>query len=108
MTKRLAIGLLMLATCSCGSVADLQPQAGKSLPQKPALASAPLTADELLRLPPQANPDRVDELNKRGEVREGDPFDLPPPDGEAVPLIEATGDGTTPSTTGPDNQEPRR
>ena len=108
MIKRLVIAGLTLAACSCGNVADLQPQAGKSLPQKPALASRPLTAAELLELPPQADPDRVDELNKRGAVREADPFDLPPPDGEAVPLPVASDQPRTPSTSGPDNQEPQR
>ena len=85
MINRLALALLSLAVASCGSVSDLQPKAGKSLPQKPALASRALTAEELLELPPQADPRRVDELNKRGDVREPDRFDLPPPDGEAVP-----------------------
>jgi hypothetical protein len=85
MIKRLALAFLTLALASCGSVSDLQPQAGKSLPQKPALAARALTADELLDLPTQADPRRVDELNKRGDVREPDRFDLPPPDGEAVP-----------------------
>ena len=108
MIKRLAITVLTLAACSCGNVADLQPQAGKSLPQKPALASRPLTAAELLELPPQADPDRVDELNKRGDIRRGDPFDLPPPDGEVVPLPGDSDQSTTPSTSGPDNQEPQR
>lgn len=65
----------------------MQPQAGKTLPQKPALASRALTAEELLELPTQADPRRVDELNKRGEKREPDRFDMPPPDGEAVPPI---------------------
>ncbi len=88
MSKRLAIAVLSLALAGCGSVVDLQPQAGKNLPQKPALASRALTADELLTAPPQADPDRVDELNKRGEAREADRFDLPPPDGEAVPPTE--------------------
>ncbi|MCL6698941.1 hypothetical protein LZ496_09125 [Sphingomonas sp. NSE70-1] len=86
MIKRLTLASLALAVASCGSVSDLQPQAGKSLPQKPALASRALTAEELLVLPPQADPRRVDELNKRGEIREPDRFDLPPPDGRAVPL----------------------
>lgn len=86
MTKRLAIAVLTLAVAGCGSVSDLQPQTGKTLPQKPALAKRALTANELLELPPQADPRRVDELSKRGEVREPDRFDLPPPDGEAVPL----------------------
>ena len=99
MIKRFALATSALAVASCGSVSDLQPQAGKTLPQKPALAARALTAEELLELPPQADPRRVDELNKRGEVREPDRFDLPPPDGEAVPPPIAE-----PST----EQEPQR
>jgi hypothetical protein len=87
MIKRLASAFVTLAVAACGGVSDLQPQAGKSLPQKPALASRALTAEELLELPPQADPRRVDELSKRGDVREPDRFDLPPPDGEAVPPL---------------------
>jgi len=42
-----------------------------------------------------------------GEVRKPDRFDLPPPDGAAVPP-EGTGEPATASTTGPDNEdEPR-
>jgi len=85
MTKRLVLVGLIVAVAGCGRVADLQPQAGKSLPQKPALAARALTAEELLEKPPHADPRRVDELGKRGEVREADRFDLPPPDGEATP-----------------------
>ena len=87
MIKRLALTFLALAIASCGGRSDLQPQAGKSLPQKPALAARALTAEELLDLPPQADPRRVDELSKRGDKREPDRFDLPPPDGEAVPPL---------------------
>ena len=85
MTQRLVLVGLIVAVAGCGRVADLQPQAGKSLPQKPALAARALTAEELLQKPPHADPRRVDELGKRGEVREADRFDLPPPDGEATP-----------------------
>ena len=85
MTKRLAIAALIIVASGCGRVADLQPQAGKSLPQKPAVAARTLTAEELLEKPPHADPRRVDELSKRGDVRQADRFDLPPPDGEAVP-----------------------
>jgi hypothetical protein len=99
MSKRFAIAALTLAVAGCGGVSDLQPRAGKTLPQKPALASRALTANELLEKPPLADPRRVDELNKRGEAREGDRFDLPPPDGEAVPPPAAE-----PST----EQEPQR
>ena len=85
MKKQLALVLLAMAATGCGQVTDLQPQAGKSLPQKPALASRALTAEELLEKPTHADPRRVDELSKRGDVRQADRFDLPPPDGEAVP-----------------------
>jgi hypothetical protein len=107
--NRLATALFALALASCGRVGDLEPAAGQSLPQKPALASRQPTAEELLRLPPQADPDRIDELNKRGEARSGDRFDLPPPDGAAVPPPIGAEQPSTPSTTGPDNQdEPSR
>jgi hypothetical protein len=106
--KRLAVAALSLSLAACGSVADLTPQAGKSLPQKPALAREPLTAEQLLVLPPMAKPKRVDELSKRGEVRQADRFDLPPPDGAAIPPPEGTDEPATASTTGPDNEdEPR-
>ena len=95
MTKRIRLTLLALSLAGCGRTAGLEPQAGKTLPQKPALASRPLDASELLNLPPQAAPRRVDELNKKGDVRTADRFDLPPPDGSTVP----------PAGSGPDNQD---
>jgi hypothetical protein len=107
MMTRLAVAALALSLAACGSVSDLKPQAGKSLPQKPALAREPLTAEQLLELTPMAKPKRVDELSKRGEVRKADRFDLPPPDGAPAPP-EGTAEPATPSTTGPDNEdEPR-
>jgi hypothetical protein len=66
-----------------------------------------MTAEQLLALPPMAKPKRVDELSKRGEVRQADRFDLPPPDGAAVPP-EGTGEPATPGTTGPENQDEQR
>ena len=107
MKKLLAITALIVALAACGSVADLKPQAGKSLPQKPALARKALTAEQLLELPPGAKIKRVDELSTRGEVRKPDRFDLPPAEGAAV-SPEGTDEPATASTTGPDNQdEPR-
>ena len=47
------------------------------------------TADELLTPPPYARPERVDELVKRSQPREADPFDLPPPTGGAAPALPA-------------------
>lgn len=90
MRNRLALVVGALALASCGKVADLEPAAGHSLPQKPALAATTPTSEELLALPPYAKPDRVDELLKRGEKRKPDRFDLPPPSGEAAPIVEET------------------
>ena len=104
-----SIALTALFLAGCGRVADLEPAAGRTLPQKPALASRPLTADELLTPPTYARPERVDELGRRGEPRRVDRFDLPPPDGTASPPAAAGEESTTASTTGPENQdEPRR
>ena len=102
-----AMATLALALVACGSVADLEPAPGKSLPQKPALAARPLTAEELLTPQPYARPVRVDELGKRGQPREPDRFDLPPPDGAAAEAD--TGEPDAASTTGPENAgEPKR
>ena len=105
MTARWIFALAALVLVACGSVSDLEPAPGKSLPQKAALAARPLTADELLTPPPHARPVRVDELGKRGEPRQTDRFDLPPPDGAAA---EPVGPASA-STTGPDNAgEPKQ
>ncbi|WP_187107857.1 hypothetical protein [Sphingomonas xanthus] len=103
MTKAYAIAVAAALLSSCGRVADLEPKAGSSLPQKPALAKRALTAEELLQLPPHADPRRVDELNKRGEVRQPDRFDLPPPDGEAPPVPAGTDDPAALEASGSDN-----
>jgi len=103
--NRLGLAALFLTLAACGRVTELEPQAGKSLPQKPALASQPLTAAQLLTLPPQADPDRVDELDKKGAPRQSDHFDLPPPDGVASPPPAGSDEPPAPSTTGPGNQD---
>jgi hypothetical protein len=92
------------ALCGCGQMSGLQPPPGKPLPVKPAMARATPTAKELLALPPQAKPDRVDELIKRSLPRRADPFDLPPPTGGPAPVLPAgsdeTSNQTAPSTPG--------
>ena len=87
--KRIILIAGILALGSCGRVAELKPAAGERLPVKPLMARATPTPDDLLRLPPYAKPDRVDELIKRSQPRQDDPFDLPPPTGGSAPTLPA-------------------
>ena len=59
MSKHLFIASLAFAACSCANVAELQPQAGKSLPQKPALASRPCVSYSYRTSPPALSCARV-------------------------------------------------
>jgi hypothetical protein len=77
--KRIAL-LLPLALAGCGLREPLAPAQGQHMPPAAAMASRPMTTDELLEPPPVARPGRVDELLRRSEVREDDRFDLPPGD----------------------------
>ena len=76
---RAAVPALLLLLAACGKAGELRPAAGQALPVKPAAARAVPRAGELLRLPAEARPDRIDEPLRRSEEREADPFDLPPP-----------------------------
>ena len=92
---------LSLGLAACGQTAALKPAAGQSLPVRPLMARTTPGVDDLLALPPQAVPRRVDELLTKNQPRKADRFDLPPADGGAAP-VEA--DITqAPATTGPDN-----
>ena len=94
----IAIGLL----AGCGQVADLEPAPGQPLPVKPLMARTTPTPEQLLTPPPYAHPERVDELMKKSEPREQDPFDLPPPSGGAAPALPAGSDPEPADTdTGP-------
>jgi hypothetical protein len=100
--SRLIIAFAFLSLGGCGRVAELEPEPGKPLPVKPLLARATPTADELLTPPPNARPNRVDELMKRSEPRKPDPFDLSPPTGgKAPPEPAATDPAPVSDDTGP-------
>ena len=107
MTRATWIAAFALTLAGCGQVAPLKPAPGQPMPVKPLMASRAPTVTELLELPPQAKPRRVDELLTKSQPRKPDRFDLPPADGGAAP-IEGEGTETAPSTTGPDNVEAPR
>jgi hypothetical protein len=95
--KRVLLFGAILAVAGCGQISNLKPPPGKPLPVKPAMAQTTPTAKELLTPPPQAAPDRVDELIKRSLPRRSDPFDLPPPTGGPAPVVpDETANQTTP------------
>ena len=76
----LVIGVALAAT-ACGKVGDLEPRSGNALPPK-AYGQTTDEATRVLTTPSvQARPGRADELLKRSERREDDPFDVAP--GEA-------------------------
>jgi hypothetical protein len=74
----LILALALPGLSACGVKADLKPVAGSSLPVAPYGREDQPTAEELIKTPPQAAPERSVELRKRSEERTDDPFDLPP------------------------------
>ena len=89
---RVAIIGAMAGLAGCGQVAPLEPRAGQALPVKPLMARTTPTPEQLLTPPPNAHPERVDELMKKSAPRAQDPFDLPPPSGGAAPALPAGAD----------------
>ena len=107
MIRGMKIIALALGLAACGQTAPLKPLPGQSLPVRPLTARTTPSVDDLLALPPQAVPRRVDELLTRNQPRRADRFDLPPADG-AAPPVEGQSTTQAPATTGPDNvKEPR-
>lgn len=88
----------------CGQAAELKPAAGKSMPVKPLMARTTPTTPELLAIPQYAKPNRVDELVKKSQPRQQDPFDLPPPAGGAAPELPA---GSEPASNTTMSSEPQ-
>lgn len=71
-------GLAVLALAGCGNKREVVPGPGRGLPPAPYGRAQSHGADELLKPPVQAKPQRNVELRTRSQEREDDPFDLPP------------------------------
>ncbi len=76
----LVLAVALFGLSACGVKADLKPLAGKTLPVAPYGRADQPTAEDLVKVTPQAAPERSVELRKRSEERTDDPFDLPPTD----------------------------
>ena len=70
--------VLTFGVGACGKVGDLEPRAGNSLPPQAYGQKTEQTAEALSTPSVQARPGRTDELLRRSERREDDPFDVPP------------------------------
>jgi hypothetical protein len=77
-TRALLLLGVGLSLAACGKVGDLEPRTGNSLPPKAYGQTTEQTAEALTTPSVQARPGRTDELLKRSERREDDPFDVPP------------------------------
>jgi hypothetical protein len=77
-TRKFLVLGMGLCLAACGKVGDLEPRAGNSLPPKAYGQKTEQTAEALTTPSVQARPGRTDELLKRSERREDDPFDVPP------------------------------
>ena len=76
---RLLAPMLALLLAACGKQGQLKPVPPNTPPQKPADAIRPLTPEDMLKLPPQAIPTRVDDPQSNSQDRPDDRFNLPPP-----------------------------
>jgi hypothetical protein len=80
MMHRLFLIVALVLIAGCGKrESELKPRTGSSLPVKPATALTQPTAADLLKLPPQAKPNRIDDPLTKSVERPDDPFHLPPP-----------------------------
>lgn len=75
--RRLALlGLLLLA--ACGKQGDLTPVPPRTAPVAPAGVTTAPTAEQMLELPPQSAPVRVDDPVSNSQPLPADRFNLPP------------------------------
>ncbi|HNW17511.1 MAG TPA: hypothetical protein PKK17_03270 [Sphingorhabdus lacus] len=92
--QKLLILALGLGLAGCGKVGDLEPRTGNALPVKAYGQKTEQSAQALSTPNVQARPGRTDELLKRSERREDDPFDVPP--GEEPKPFNPEDPGTDP------------
>jgi uncharacterized lipoprotein YehR (DUF1307 family) len=70
--------LLAVTLAGCGNRRELKPLAGHVLPRAPYGVGYKPTADQMLKEPSQARPERNVDVRVRSQERTDDPFDLPP------------------------------
>ena len=77
--KRAAGLVVLLLLAACGKQGQLTPVPPRVAPVAPKGTIKPQTAEQLLELPPQSAPARVDDPVANSQARTADRFNLPPP-----------------------------
>ena len=77
MTRIGALAVLLLLA-ACGKQGELAPVPPRAAPMLPAQTTATRSAEDMLVLPPQAAPARVDDPVANSQPRPADRFNLPP------------------------------
>ncbi len=77
MKRTALIALLLLA--ACGKQGKLTPVPPRPAPLQAAETVKPKTAEDMLQLPTQSAPARVDDPVRNAQPRADDRFNLPPP-----------------------------
>ena len=75
--KRAAV-LALLLLAACGKQGQLTPVPPRTPPVAPVGATRPPTPEQMLVLPPQSAPERVDDPVSSSQARPPDYFNLPP------------------------------
>ena len=76
--NRAAAFVVLLLLAACGKQGDLTPVPPRTAPMLPAETMAARTAADMLVLPPQAAPVRVDDPVANSQPLPADRFNLPP------------------------------
>jgi hypothetical protein len=77
--KRKILLLSLLALAACAKVGKLEPVAPTPMPVKAEAAPRAPTPEQMLVLPPQSAPNRVDDPIENSQEQQDDRFNLPPP-----------------------------
>lgn len=77
-TPTLIVLTAALALAGCGNRRGLKPLAGHQLPPAPYGSGYRPSADQLIKPPAEARPERNVDGRVRSEERSDDPFNLPP------------------------------
>ncbi|MFZ4688608.1 MAG: hypothetical protein ACOYLS_05175 [Polymorphobacter sp.] len=70
--------LLALALVACGKQGKLTPVPPQPAPVQAMGTTTPTTPEDMLKLPPQSQPNRVDDPVEKSKERPDDRFNLPP------------------------------